>query len=97
MGELGLPDPDSADDRTRPLLGEAFVESLLATANEPAMRRLIEERAQLLAAARAWSLSSAWPQSRATATGQPLARDQQLVESSGVNPCDARTFARSIT
>ena len=26
MAEFGLPDPDSADDRTRPLAGEKFVE-----------------------------------------------------------------------
>jgi hypothetical protein len=97
MAEFGLPDPDSADDRTRPLLGEAFVESLLATADERAMRRLVEERAQLLAAARAWPLTRPWPASGAAASGQPLARDQQLVESSGLGPYDARAFVRSIT
>lgn len=91
MAEFGLPDPDSADDRTRPLLGEAFVESLLATADESAMRRLIEERAQLLAAARTW------PAAAATAHGKPQARDQQLVESGGMAPSDARAFARCIT
>jgi len=91
MAEFGLPDPDSADDRTRPLAGENFVESLLASADEPAMRRLIEERAQLLAAARIW------PAATATAHGKPQARDQQLVESGGMAPSDGRAFARSIT
>ncbi len=91
MAEFDLPDPDAPDARTSPLTGGAFLETVLAADDEAAMRRLVAERAGLLAAARSWPL----PQ--APKASKPTARDQQLVESNLFSPPDVRGFVRAIT
>ena len=69
--ECGLPDPDSDDPWSRSLVGGGFLETLLRAADEPTMRRLIEERAGLLLAAEKRASH------RLLAAGRAVSREQQ--------------------
>ena len=46
--EFDLPDPEAADPWAKTVVGERFLESLLAAPDEQAMRALVEERARLV-------------------------------------------------
>lgn len=87
LAEHGLPAPD-AGELARQLVGGGFWESLVVAADEPAMRRLVAERAQLLKAAERCAACSA--------QGQPRSREQRLVEVSAT-PRDCRSFVHAIT
>ncbi|MBL9123584.1 MAG: hypothetical protein JNG90_08110 [Planctomycetaceae bacterium] len=50
--EAGLPDPDTCLPGERALVGPAFIESLNEATDEPALRELVRERTELVAAAR---------------------------------------------
>jgi hypothetical protein len=86
LREYQLPDPE-ADPQARPITSQRFLESLMAAADEPAIRVLIEERAALVR-----SLSGAAPQ---PAPGKPVSRDQYLVDTP--SRLDAKAFADAIT
>ena len=51
LAEFHLPDPDAGDDWTRTVVGGEFLESLLRAPDAAALRRLVQERADLVAAA----------------------------------------------
>jgi hypothetical protein len=84
--EFGLPDPAHATGAEQTLAGSQFLEAVLAAPDEPAMRVLVEERAALIAAARA--------RLQASGDGRPQSREQQAATQRA--PLDARSFARLI-
>lgn len=89
LKEFNLPDPESADEGARAMVSELFFETLLAAPDEPAMRRLVEERSEMIAAARRLD-AAGWRQSR------PVSREQQRSE--GMQKVlDAGSFARAIS
>lgn len=89
LREYRLPEPVSTRDGARPLVSDLFWEALLAAPNERAMRVMVQERAELIAAARAWD-------PRRHGSGRPVSREQARTEApSGVT--DARSFARAIS
>lgn len=85
--EFGLPDPARAAASEQALVGSAFLEAVTAAPDEASMRRLVEERAALIAAARA--RHQVTPDA-----GRPRSREQQAGETREV--LDARSFARAI-
>jgi hypothetical protein len=100
--EFELPDPTTTTMAEQLLAGEPFLEAVIAAPDEPAMRRLVEERAQLIAAARARHSGTARHGATAhSAAARPVSREQQRSEQHhdlGRSPAlDARSFARSIT
>jgi len=107
LAEFRLPTPGGADAWTKAVISEAFWQSLLAAPDEPAMRRLVEERANLLSAAAAiedgpYGEGGRNPSRleslrlRAARRGQPISRDQFLVEMAGKADVDGAEFARAI-
>jgi hypothetical protein len=84
--EFGLPDPAQTTGPELALAGGQFLEAVIAAPDESSMRRLVEERAALIAAARA--------RHQATGVGRPQSREQQA--SARRVPLDARSFARLI-
>jgi hypothetical protein len=89
LREFHLPDPESADAAARPIVSEHFFESLLAAPDEAAMRRLVRERAEMVAAAGKL-------ESSASRAARPVAREQHRSEGAG-GVFDARSFARAIS
>jgi hypothetical protein len=87
LQEFKLPDPESADAATRPIVSEQFFETLLAAPDEAAMRRLVRERSEMIAAARKLD---------AARQSRPLAREQHRSEAAPA-VLDARSFARAIS
>ena len=89
LREFNLPDPETAEGPARSIVSDHFVESLLAAADEGAMRELIEERAELVRslADRGGGQTVDWK--------RPLSRDQNQLH--GAPQLDARTFAEAIT
>ncbi len=85
--EFGLPDPGQPGGSEQALAGSQFLEAVIAAPDEAAMRRLVEERAALIAAARA-------RHGAAADQGRPLSREQRAGERS--ETLDARSFARAI-
>ena len=85
LREFHLPDPESADPQRQSIVSAHFMESLAAAADEPAMRALVEERAQLVQSLRGGAASP----------GKPLSRDQGLLY--GPRPLDAKAFVDAIT
>ena len=71
------------------MVSELFFETLLAAPDEPAMRRLVEERSEMIAAARRLD-AAGWRQSR------PVSREQQRSEGAQ-KVLDAGGFARAIS
>ena len=84
LRDFHLPEADAADSEAAAIVGPRFLESLLAAADEEAMRELVEERARLVRTLRS-----------AAGGGIPLSRDQHLAEDAP--PMDARAFAEAIT
>jgi hypothetical protein len=89
LREFNLPDPRSADVGARPMVSELFFETLLAAPDEPAMRRLVQERAEMIAAARRLDGGTSRP-------SRPLSREQQRSEQVP-RVLDAGSFARAIS
>lgn len=89
--EHKLPPPASHDPWARWITSDTFWQAVLAAEDEPAMRRLITERAQLVQSARLW------PGAQQRSTSQPLAREQSRVESPWPQKTDARGFVQAIT
>lgn len=88
LAEFELPDPEGHDAAGRSLVDPSFLAALMEAADEAAMRRLVEERARLVAQARRW------PVGAAAGGARPLSRDQALAD--GAVDFDARGFARAI-
>ncbi len=89
LREFHLPECDATDPRAAAITSPRFMHTLLAAADEPAMRELVEERARLVR-----TLGGA-EAAQAAACGRPLSRDQHLVD--GAGPCDMRSFVAAIT
>jgi len=83
LAEFALPDPETAPGAARSVVSPRFLESLMAAADERAMRELVEDRARLV---------HGRPEA---AGGRPLARDQHLVYAAA--PPDVQTFVKAIT
>jgi hypothetical protein len=90
LREFGLPDPEPATSHAGPLVSQVFFESLLAAPDEAAMRALVQERAQVIGAARRLPAAT-------FDRARPLSREQQRCEQPSPAPCDARAFALAIT
>jgi hypothetical protein len=71
------------------MASQQFLETVLAAPDEPAMRRLVEERAALVAAAR--SLDAACPRA-----SRPVSREQHRSEPTE-RVLDGAGFARAIS
>jgi len=89
LREFNLPDPDAADPQARSIVGDRFLESLLAAENEQAMRELVRERADLVR-----SLGGTEPLRRGF-DGRPLSRDQHLLHC--LPKLDTKGFVEAIT
>lgn len=87
--EHGLPDPDSSDPAARAIVGPEFVASLLACNSDSEIRRLVEERALLVASALRWQNS--------TKARKPISRDQHLVTEPPQKIDTGAEFAKLIT
>lgn len=88
--EFGLPLPDASDHWSRTLVSEAFYSGLLAARDENEMRRLIEDRARLIARTGSVPLGSG------SKRHAPVCRDQHTLESF-LPVADGAQFAQSIT
>lgn len=91
LGEYQLPDPEEADADGRGVVGPEFLETLLAAPDETALRRLLEQRAQLVRSA------GRWAQRGPRAEPRPLSREQRLVDVRLAPVLDAAAFARAIS
>jgi hypothetical protein len=89
LREHQLPFPEQAHGWAKLLVNPAFLQSLLDSPDEPAMRRLVEERAALIR--RLAILAPAEPPD----WSRPLSRDQ--VALAGAAPLDAKAFVEAIT
>lgn len=85
LAEFKLPEPGGSDPQARTLVSESFFASLLAAPDVAALRRLVEERAALVASAGRWN-GAHGPQ-------RPVAREQTVRDAM---PVDAASFARAI-
>jgi len=83
LREFNLPDPESADEGSGGIVSELFIETLVAAPDAAAMRRLVQERAELIAAA-------------SRRSSRPISREQHRSEPVGV-PLDGSSFARAIS
>jgi hypothetical protein len=89
LKEFHLPDPDRAQGWARLLISPQFLQTLLESSDEAAMRRLVEDRAALARSLAALASSEPPDPSR------PLSRDQFVL---GVpTPLDTSAFVEAIT
>ncbi len=88
LREFDLPDPDLAEGWERTVVSERFLESLAAAPNEETMRRMVEERAELVRGAQAKGREAA-------GSSRPRSRDQHQL--CGTGPTDVKTFVEAIT
>jgi hypothetical protein len=89
LSEFGLPDPDLAEGWEKSVVSERFVESLLAAPSEEEMRRMVEERAELVRGAREGHCPPADVDSK------PRSRDQNRVYAPLTT--DVKAFVEAIT
>ena len=89
LAEFKLPDPDIAESWEKSLVGDRFVELLMAAPDEDAMRSLVEERAGLVRGIHERG------QAKARFRSRPVCREQN--EALGARPADAKAFAEAIT
>jgi hypothetical protein len=89
LREFKLPDPETDDPWARTLCGGLFLDLLMGAADEPAMRRLVEERARLV------RRLSGDERGDSGIASRPQSRDQHLVY--GAEPRDAKSFVAAIT
>lgn len=89
LDEYELPDPDAAEGWAKALLSPRFLESLLAAADEQAMRRLVEDRAAIARAVVAGAAAGS------PLGGRPCSRDPLALD--GTCPPDAKAFVKAIT
>ena len=89
LREFDLPDLEATEPWAKTVVSGPFCESLLAAADEPAMRALVEERAQLV---RTLAGNGA---ARTAANPRLQSREQHLVQAA--RPLNARSFVEAIT
>jgi hypothetical protein len=89
LREFNLPDPELAGAGARPIVSELFVETLMAAPDERAMRRLVQERAELIAATRRLD-------SLGCRASRPVSREQHRSEPAP-KVLDGGSFARAIS
>jgi hypothetical protein len=89
LAEFDLPDPDAADPWAQVVVSSRFLESLLASPDEQAMRCLVEERAQLV------RTIAHGDGPRGAERARPQSRDQCLVYAAGES--SAKSFVEAIT
>jgi hypothetical protein len=89
LSEFGLPDPDLAEGWEKSVVSERFVESLLAAPSEEEMRRMVEERAELVRGAREGHCPPAGGDSK------PRSRDQNRVYAPPTT--NVKAFVEAIT
>jgi hypothetical protein len=89
LSEFRLPDPEVNDPWTKTVVSEQFMESLLASPDEPAMRALVEERAKLV------QTLADKTTLRSLTEARPQSRDQHLA--CATSPSDAKSFVEAIT
>jgi hypothetical protein len=89
LREFDLPEPDAADPSAKHVVSQQFIESLLAAADEPTMRALVEDRSRLVR-----TLSGGAP-ARNLAESRPQSRDQHLVYAAGMS--SGKSFVEAIT
>ena len=89
LAEFNLPDPDTAESWEKSIVGDRFVELLIAAPDEDAMQSLVEERAGLVRGIQERG------QARARSRSRPVCREQN--EAPGARPADAKTFVEAIT
>jgi hypothetical protein len=89
LGEFGLPDSDAAEPAAKAVVGQRFLESLLAAPDERAMRALVEERAQLVRSLAGGNVL------RNAAGTRPQSCDQYSAYATG--SLNAKSFVEAIT
>jgi hypothetical protein len=89
LAEFNLPDPDTAESWDESIVGDRFVELLMAAPDEDAMRSLVEERAGLVRGIQQRG------QAQTRSRSRPVCREQN--EAFGACPADAKTFVEVIT
>lgn len=89
LAEFNLPDPDTAESWEKSIVGDRFVELLMAAPDEAAMRSLVEERAGLVRGIQERG------QARARSRSRPVCREQS--EALGARPANGKTFVEAIT
>jgi hypothetical protein len=91
LQEHKLPLPDGSDQASRRITSDEFVESLLSAEDDDALRRLIEERADLVRSANRWNYE------RTSPNASPVSRDQvALAHGAGGGVRNAQEFAAAI-
>lgn len=90
LREFKLPDPEALGGTANSIVSELFLETVLSAADERAMRAIVQERADAIAAARKPPRSVASP-------SRPVSREQYPWEAGGADVVDARGFARAIS
>jgi len=89
LAEFNLPDPDTAKERQKSILGERLIETLMAMPNEKEVRELIGELAQLVQ-----NYSGRFG-GQFRSEGVPVSREQ--TEANAKSPLDAKAFVETIT
>jgi hypothetical protein len=89
LREFKLPDPEATESAARAIVSDLFLETLLAAPNEPAMRALVQERANMIATARKLERAISPP-------GRPMSREQNYFEPEEDIESEALRFARAI-
>jgi hypothetical protein len=88
LREFHLPDPDAAGDAARAIVGQRFLDALMAAPDEDAVRVLVEERARLV---RGVQSTSRLP---GGGDGKPTSRERSQL-AGGVR--DVKAFVEAIT
>jgi hypothetical protein len=89
LREFDLPEPDAVDPSAKSVVSPQFIESLLAAADERAMRALVEDRSRLV------RTLSGGEAARNLAESRPQSRDQHLVYAAGASR--GKSFVEAIT
>jgi hypothetical protein len=86
LREYKLPAPGGNDELAQAIVSPTWFESLLTAESEAAMRTMLSERAELVAALGR----------QAAAANRPVSREQQAIPFDALQPLDVAAFARSL-
>lgn len=89
LREFKLPDPEALGGTSNSIVSELFLETVLGAADERAMRALVQERAEAIAAAR--------KSPGAPGAGRPISREQYPCDAGGAEDLDVEGFVRAIS
>ena len=90
LREFKLPDPEALGGTANSIVSELFLETVLGAADERAMRALVQERADTIAAARK-------PPRGVSGQARPVSREQYPWEAAGAEVLDVEGFVRAIS